>query len=439
MGRHRKNRTHLKGGVASNPAAAEGVPKSFVIKHGQVGTSLTQLVRDMRRVMEPYTASRLKERTRNKLKDFFTMAPALGVTHLLAFTLTDVAPSLRIVRLSAGPTLSFRIERYSLVKDVLNSSKRARNIGSVEYLTPPLLVLASFPQPGPGTPPHLPLLMKTFQTLFPPLSPQKLSLSSARRIVLISYNADRGTVDFRHYLITVKPYGVSKRVRRVLEGATTKVSASKGYLDLGNEKDVADFFLRKKGEPGPSSDGYESAASSASSAGGDDVDAISLADDYLGRNNKKGQKRAVRLDEVGPRMELRLIKITEGLPGKEGSVIYHEFVKKTKAEATAQKAEHVAKEKLRQQRREEQERNVKRKKAEADGKKAGSDSAEQEEGEEDDGALNDEELEDDGVWDDEEEYSGGEEDENASGSDEEESSEDEGPRPPLKKPKRGKR
>ncbi|TFY60707.1 hypothetical protein EVJ58_g4984 [Rhodofomes roseus] len=409
MGRHRKNRTHLKGGVASNPAAAEGVPKSFVIKHGQVGTSLTQLVRDMRRVMEPYTASRLKERTRNKLKDFFTMAPALGVTHLLAFTLTDVAPSLRIVRLSAGPTLSFRIERYSLVKDVLNSSKRARNIGSVEYLTPPL--------PGPGTPPHLPLLMKTFQTLFPPLSPQKLSLSSARRIVLISYNADRGTVDFRHYLITVKPYGVSKRVRRVLEGATTKVSASKGYLDLGNEKDVADFFLRKKGEPGPSSDGYESAASSASSAGG----------------RRRGRHLA------GGRLPRALIKITEGLPGKEGSVIYHEFVKKTKAEATAQKAEHVAKEKLRQQRREEQERNVKRKKAEADGKKAGSDSAEQEEGEEDDGALNDEELEDDGVWDDEEEYSGGEEDENASGSDEEESSEDEGPRPPLKKPKRGKR
>ena len=60
MARRRKNRTHLKGGVASNPGAAEGVPKSFVIKHGQVGTSLTQLVRDVRRVMEPYTASRLK-------------------------------------------------------------------------------------------------------------------------------------------------------------------------------------------------------------------------------------------------------------------------------------------------------------------------------------------------------------------------------------------
>ena len=63
MGRRRKNRTHLKGGVASAPGTAEGVPKSFVIKHGQVGRSLAQLVRDMRKVMEPNTATRLRVST----------------------------------------------------------------------------------------------------------------------------------------------------------------------------------------------------------------------------------------------------------------------------------------------------------------------------------------------------------------------------------------
>ena len=162
--------------------------------------------------------------------------------------------------------------------------------------------------------------MKSFQSLFPPLSPHTLSLSSARRVVLIAYNAERGTVDFRHYIIKVKPYGVSRRVRKVLEAAT---HSSTGMLDLGNEKDVADFLLRKKGEPGPDG-GYES-ASSAESVAGEDGDAVDLAEDYVGRNNKKGQRRAVRLDEVGPRMELRLIKITEGVPGKEGAVLYHEF------------------------------------------------------------------------------------------------------------------
>jgi ribosome biogenesis protein SSF1/2 len=119
-------------------ASSQDVPKSFIIKHGPVGPSLTQLVHDMRKVMEPNTASRLRERTRNKLKDYLTLAPTLHVTHLLAFTLTPIAPSFRIVRLSAGPTLSFRVERYSLVKDVLRISRRARAMG-MEYLSPPLV------------------------------------------------------------------------------------------------------------------------------------------------------------------------------------------------------------------------------------------------------------------------------------------------------------
>ena len=158
--------------------------------------------------------------------------------------------------------------------------------------------------------------MKSFQTLFPPLSPKTLTLSSARRVVLVSYNPSSGTVDWRHYIITVKPHGVSKRVRRVLD-------ATKDLPDLGNEKDVADFILKKTGAGGGG--GYESAASSASSVAGDEGNAVSLADDYVGRNNKKGQRKAVILDEIGPRMELRLVKITEGVPGKEGPVIYHEF------------------------------------------------------------------------------------------------------------------
>ncbi|KAF9458636.1 Brix domain-containing protein [Collybia nuda] len=419
MARKRKNRTHLKGGTSAATTTVDGVPKSFIIKHGQVGSSLTQLVRDVRKVMEPNTASRLKERNRNKLKDYLTLAPALQVTHLLAFTLTSIAPSLRIIRLSAGPTLSFRVERYSLMKDILNTSRRARSIG-MEYLSPPLLVLASFPPPSPTTPPHIPLLMKSFQTLFPPLAPHALTLSSARRVVLVAYNSERGTVDFRHYVITVKPHGVSKRVRRVLEGApaTKNSTSASGILDLGSEQDVADFLLRRKGELGPEG-GYESAASSTESVAGDDEDAVDLADDYVGRNNKKGQRRAVKLDEVGPRLELRLVKITEGVPGREGSVIYHEFVKKSKKEVAALKADHAAKEKLRQERREEQDKNVQRKLTKTKKHSKGSAS------EEDEG-MSEKELQDvEGDWDDEEEISEGEvseaeEDRESSGDEEEE-------------------
>jgi ribosome biogenesis protein SSF1/2 len=41
------------------------------------------------------------------------------VTHLLAFTLTDASNvHLRMARLPQGPTLTFRVLRYSLVKCV---------------------------------------------------------------------------------------------------------------------------------------------------------------------------------------------------------------------------------------------------------------------------------------------------------------------------------
>ncbi|KAG8217303.1 Brix-domain-containing protein [Butyriboletus roseoflavus] len=414
MARKRKNRTHLKDAGASSQTQ-DNVPKSFIIKHGQVGSSLSQLVRDLRKVMEPNTATRLKERKRNKLKDFLTMGPALKVSHLMAITLTDLAPSLRIARLPSGPTFSFRIERYSLKKDLLKVSRSPRSQG-LEFLTAPLLVLASFPPPSPNTPPHLPLLMKAFQSMFPPLAPNSMSLSGARRIVLVAYNAERGTIDFRHYLITVKPYGTSVT----------------GVLDLGNEKDVADFLLRKRGEPGPVSEGgYESAASSASSAAGDDADAVSLVDDYVGRNNKKGQKKAVKLDEVGPRMELRLVKITEGVPGKEGAVMHHEFVKKSKAESAVLKASHAAKERLRKQRREEQEENVRRKK---EAKQRGSKTLPQDASGSGAGGSGDGEEygKDDAEWDEEEEISDVSDD---GSTDSEQESEEELVQPLLKKTK----
>ncbi len=62
MARRRKHRTHVQqpDGALEN----DGTPRSFIIKHGQVGPMLAQLVRDMRKVMEPNTASRLKVRIR---------------------------------------------------------------------------------------------------------------------------------------------------------------------------------------------------------------------------------------------------------------------------------------------------------------------------------------------------------------------------------------
>lgn len=76
--RRKKRRTQApgqKGSEQSNGAAktnpADRIPKSMVIRIGasEVGPSVTQLVKDMRSVMEPHTASRLKV-SKNRLFRF---------------------------------------------------------------------------------------------------------------------------------------------------------------------------------------------------------------------------------------------------------------------------------------------------------------------------------------------------------------------------------
>lgn len=79
--------------------------------------SVESLIADVRKIMEPNTATRLKERPGARLRDYLTIAPTLSVTHLMAFTLTDAANvHFRLARLPQGPTLTFRVNRYSLMR-----------------------------------------------------------------------------------------------------------------------------------------------------------------------------------------------------------------------------------------------------------------------------------------------------------------------------------
>ena len=53
----RKKQTHV---TAEGAVEEKAAPATFVMERGRVGRTLSQLVLDLRRVMEPHTASRLK-------------------------------------------------------------------------------------------------------------------------------------------------------------------------------------------------------------------------------------------------------------------------------------------------------------------------------------------------------------------------------------------
>lgn len=222
-----------------------------------------------------------------------------------------------------------------------------------------------------------------------------MPLSAARRVVLLSYNPVTRTIDFRHYLISIRPVGVSRSVRKIIDGTSGRRRAAretsvysaapsdqsgsttasfaalraKGLPDLRNAQDISDYILNH-GDMGFLSSASE--AESDASGGeedpvtGESSKQIELAHSYVGRANKRlgasGEKRAVRLTELGPRLELGLIKIEDGIGDGKGEVLFHEFIHKTPKEAAAIARKAKEKEKLAKSRRAEQEANVKRKK-----------------------------------------------------------------------------
>ncbi|KAF9366810.1 hypothetical protein BGX34_006079 [Mortierella sp. NVP85] len=339
MGKARKkSRTHKKPGEGENPNAPK-TPKTFVMRSGEVGHSVMGLVSDIRRVMEPNTATKLRERNTNRLRDFVAVAGPLGVTHFVILSRTDHGTNLRIARVPRGPTLSFQVKTYSLAKDIAAMQKSPKSPGS-EFNLAPLLVLNNF-----GDSKELKLVSTVFQNMFPPINIQSMHLADARRVVLLNYNSETKHIDFRHYNVSVKPVGVSKSIKRVI---TTEVPDLQGFSDISEYVLRGAYASESDIEDGPES-------------------TVTLGQDYIGRNNRKQDQRAIKLVELGPRMELRLVKIQAGLC--DGEVLYHDYIKRTPEEIKAQKAAREKKMQEKAARRKAQEVNVAKKKAEREAAK----------------------------------------------------------------------
>ncbi|XP_043708586.1 peter Pan-like protein [Telopea speciosissima] len=271
------------------------IPKSFVFSRGKLPSSLRKLQMDLRKLMLPHTALKLKEKKQNNLKDFLNVAGPMGVTHFLILSKTDTASYLRVARTPQGPTLTFKIHEYSLAADVAQSQLRPRCPPEL-FKNSPLIVLSGF---GTGDQ-HLKLTTIMFQNIFPAIDINTVKLGLCQRIVLLNYNKETKLIDFRHYSIRLQPVGVSRRLRKFVLNHQAP--------DLKSLQDVSDFVTRA---------GYGS-----ESEGDDEAATVSLPSD-LGRVNRASTKSAVKLQEIGPRMTLQLMKIEEAL--SSGGVIFSEY------------------------------------------------------------------------------------------------------------------
>ena len=437
--RRTKKRTHVgarngpQNGVTANSSDTRE-PKSMVIRigAGEVGPKVSQLVKDVRSMMEPGTASRLKERRSNRLRDYTAMAGPLGVSHLLLFSRSTTGnTNLRLALTPRGPTLHFRVEQYALCKDVQKAQKHPQG-GGKEYLTAPLLVMNNFVSPAaetqPTVPKHLESLITTiFQSLFPPISPQSTPLSSIRRVLLLNREIPKASptsntskserkedgsyvLDLRHYAITTRRTGLSRGIKRL--NAAEKLlkqnkKSKRGLPNLGKLKDVADYLL----DPSAAAVGGFTSGSETEVETDAEVEVLEtntrkvlskkqMAALRTSNGDKKAQsrgqpnveKRAVELVELGPRMKLRMMKVEEGVC--EGKVMWHESIEKTNEEVKELEKVWEARRRDKAERKRVQKENVLRKRNEkgAASKKANGEDKDMEDGEEEGDKFEDEDV-----------------------------------------------
>ena len=392
-GSKKKLKVLQKKQIDDTEAALDGIPQSMVFRRGKVGQHLGELVDDLRQVMSPFTAKQLKESKKNSIKDFVAVASPLGVTHFMILSQTAAGSNLRLVRLPHGPTFTFRLSSYSNIRDIVQLQKSPHSPGS-EYAHPPLLVMNNFSAAAlaaaqqataeddaadpaaaaerqaavdadptativPPSAATLKLTSTMFQNMFPPIDIAKLHVKDCRRVVILQYEPKSHQVFLRHYLVTAAPIGLNKSVKKLLKSQIP---------DLSSLKDISEFVTK---------DSYTRNLSDSEAEDAPDAK-ITLPQNFHGRGNRASNKSAIRLQELGPRMDMQLLKVSEEMDG--GKVLYHYRSTLTEAEveAMARKAKQRKDDKLR--RKHEQERNVAKKAQLAGGKRKRSEEEDLEEG-----------------------------------------------------------
>jgi ribosome biogenesis protein SSF1/2 len=208
-GKRTKKRTHVLQSTDTQVDEQTPIPRSMVIRAPRcmLPHTLQVLQTEIRKVMSPYTAQKLKEKKNNTLKDYTHVAGLMKVTHFIflspggkktqneatnvqgvgvAENVAGAGALLKIARFPQGPTLTFRINKYSLCRHIRATQKKSYDVAAL-YNTPPLVVLNNFGSEGAPTapdaapvPPHIKLMRITFQNMFPAIDVVTVRLTDCR-------------------------------------------------------------------------------------------------------------------------------------------------------------------------------------------------------------------------------------------------------------------
>ena len=154
--------------------------------------------------------------------------------------------------------------------------------------------------------PHLKLITSMFKAMFPFIDINNVKLRTVKRCVMLNYNPDTGLIDLRHYAIKIKPVGLSKPIKKLV--------SSKKIPNLSKLKSFDDIMDVDHG------------FTSESEGELDEVEEqrhVTVSEPMKSAGNVLFEKSAVRCVEIGPRLTLELVRITEGLC--KGKIMYNKL------------------------------------------------------------------------------------------------------------------
>jgi ribosome biogenesis protein SSF1/2 len=301
--RRRKHRTHVD--------EEHTAPVVLVARRGSVGSLLKRLVQELRIVLYPNSPLHFRETSHAPLKDLLSLSKTSQVDNLLFLTSTTASSYMKAIKLPKGPTLTFKIDQFSLSHDVRTALKKHVRL-QPDFKAPPLLVMRGVSE--------LPALL--FKSMFSSMELDSIKLKRCRRVVLIDCKDD--VYRFRHYIIKSRPGGISPALKKL----------SRNQIPNLNRFNSVNEWMEDQGNASESE--YEDAEVPNESS------SVSL-----------------RLVELGPRINMKLHKIEEGICA--GNVMFHAVIKKSKKKAKEDGMRIKERQRIKEERRRVQDENVKKK------------------------------------------------------------------------------
>ncbi len=97
------------------------------------------LEKNLREMMYPFTALKLKETAKLKMKEILFATKNFGARNLLTLSSIKSGNYLKMSRIPDGPTFTFKIEKYSLNNDLQKFLPRNKKINPIQLGSPLVL------------------------------------------------------------------------------------------------------------------------------------------------------------------------------------------------------------------------------------------------------------------------------------------------------------